>query len=238
MVQPKRLGRTTGATSSDLVRGHDLALEAFGEACRRPGSDFTAFGYLWRRFGPPVYGADPHKDLVSYILTTREKGVYLLLRLAAGSLEYSVGYLISEAIENEYRQPQTEWAERWDAWFLEQNPGILEQDEETAGKLYWEWKMSDERLKEAYAAIGPFPRVRYDEDWRTAAPIKRQVNQALFDGLKELLRPIHIRDTEFNILGYVSQQGPRLGRPVKPSRFAGLGVPLAPMEALLKENAR
>ncbi len=51
----------------------------------------SAFAYLWRRFGPPFEGSDPHKDLVSYFLTTDMKGVLLYVRPCV-SASTSFGY--------------------------------------------------------------------------------------------------------------------------------------------------
>lgn len=43
-----------------------------------PNYDYGhAFAYLWRRFGPPIFGCDSYKELAQYILTTKKKGVWL-----------------------------------------------------------------------------------------------------------------------------------------------------------------
>lgn len=56
-----------------------------------------AFAYLFRRFGPAHRGCDPHKDLSSYHLTTRMKGVLLTVR-PAHSAGTSFGYLLTRQI--------------------------------------------------------------------------------------------------------------------------------------------
>lgn len=63
-----------------------------------------AFAYLYRRFGPPHLGSDPHTELVSYWLTTKMKGVLLTIR-PAHSAGTSFGYLLSSQI---YYKIQTE----------------------------------------------------------------------------------------------------------------------------------
>jgi hypothetical protein len=56
-----------------------------------------AFAYLFRRFGPAHRGCDPHKDLSSYWLTTRMKGVLLYVR-PAHSVGTSFGYRLTMQI--------------------------------------------------------------------------------------------------------------------------------------------
>jgi len=52
-----------------------------------------AFAYLWRRFGPPIYGSDPYKDLVSYLLTTKMEGVFLSCRCyPTAHIAFGIGF--------------------------------------------------------------------------------------------------------------------------------------------------
>jgi len=53
----------------------DLAERAYGAAAGSNG--LTMYPYLWRRFGPPWLGSDPHKELAVYYLSTRIDGLWL-----------------------------------------------------------------------------------------------------------------------------------------------------------------
>ena len=73
-----------------------------------PNSGLTAFAYLWRRFGPPWSGCDDHKDLVGYILGTPHPAIWLHLHLSGAGLDYSVGYVITQAVEAAWQARQCE----------------------------------------------------------------------------------------------------------------------------------
>ena len=57
-------GGCTGASMSEICDGFALAYAVYGEALD-DNSGLLAFAYLWRRFRPPWWGSDDHKDLVT-----------------------------------------------------------------------------------------------------------------------------------------------------------------------------
>ena len=62
--------KVSGALSGDLCDGLAMAERVYGPAAASPQSGLLAFAYCWRRFGPPWFGSDDHKELVKYILGT------------------------------------------------------------------------------------------------------------------------------------------------------------------------
>lgn len=93
----------SGAASGELADGFELAREAYGlpdvmSPDKGDDSGLTCFAYLWRRFGPPRYGSDPHKDLCCYYLTTDDPDVVLWVRPCGSGLAYGVGYMVSKRL--------------------------------------------------------------------------------------------------------------------------------------------
>ena len=115
-------GQVCGAASNDICDAHDLALEAWGDACKDKNSGMLAFAYLWRRFGPPWRGGDDHKSLVDYYLTTPDEKVYLWVHLSCAGLFYSVGYMAATEIREERDRVVSEWHKRYEAWWWKQHP--------------------------------------------------------------------------------------------------------------------
>lgn len=81
-----------------------------------PNYDYGhAFAYLWRRFGPPVVGCDPYKDLTTYHLTTEIEGVYLSCNCYLCShIAFGFGFSrkVWEEIVAEISKPRKEWSDR------------------------------------------------------------------------------------------------------------------------------
>ena len=80
-----------------------------------PNYDYGhAFTYLWRRFGPPTYGSDGYKELVSYVLTTKMEGVYLTCDCYLTSyIAFGIGLTreIYEKISPDCMKRREEWTE-------------------------------------------------------------------------------------------------------------------------------
>jgi hypothetical protein len=72
------------------------------------------------------------------------------------------------------------------------------------------------------------------ENWREASPLARRVNQALFDSLRDLLRPVYIRDTAINIFGRLLDDDQQQNDAAEPSKYAGLGIDHEPLDRLLR----
>lgn len=53
-----------------------LADEAFGKDVADQ-SGVALFAYMWRRFGPPWLGCDPHKEMGQWVISTRLDGLWL-----------------------------------------------------------------------------------------------------------------------------------------------------------------
>ncbi len=97
----------TGAACDDLVDVRAIADVVWGD-CAGQDSGLIAFAYLYRRFGPPIHGCDPRKDLASYALTTSDPDVFLLVH-PGSELRYSIGYRIPEDV----KAPALAARQRW-----------------------------------------------------------------------------------------------------------------------------
>ena len=173
---------TTGALSNPIVDGPSLADEAWGDRANGEDSGLIAMAYLWRRFGPPWWGADSHKKLVSYILTTHDPDIFLEMNLSGSALRSSAAHLMSRTLYEEAMQP--------------------------------------------YAAPEPCPTWPDLDNWREVGGIVTRVNQALFDAMKELERPVYVRDVAINIFGRCDDTD----TPAEYSKYAGYGIPQHAMD--------
>lgn len=230
-----------GARGDEIVNGHSLAIDALGPiADTDKNSGLTAFAYLFRRFGPPWLGSDDHKDLACYLLTTKRKDVLLWMCPSGMQVAYAVGYIADKHFREEWSRPFTEWENRAYEWFLSQHPGVYENDD-SASEAYWKARIDKENdfNQRACDVIGEYPgRARYD-DWRSGPQIMVDVNQALFDALQELLRPVYIRDVPINVFGRMSDdEAHKWDKSAARSKFSGYGIPKEAMTELLAESLR
>lgn len=62
-----------------------LADIAFGKE-NADQSGVALFAYMWRRFGPPWLGSDPHKELGQWVISTRLDGLWLGVSPKGGAL--------------------------------------------------------------------------------------------------------------------------------------------------------
>jgi hypothetical protein len=230
-----------GARGDDIFNGYVIAQEAWPDLCDDDNSSLTAFAYLWRRFGPPFYGSDPHKDLCRYILTTSDPDVWLIVCPNACSIEYGIGYLKSVALQEEHAKPFREWEEKFESWWLEQHPEITLTDEtpkdevERISGLFWKDRLDGSITKKAVESIGEYPGRQIDPDnWRTCGGVCQRVNQAIYDALRELLRPVYIRDCAINLFGRCDDGVDA----AEPSRYAGLGCPREQLDELLRKESK
>lgn len=229
-----------GAKGDEIVDGFTLAREAWGEPCQQSNSGLMAFSYLWRRFGPPFRGSDPHKDLVSYTLTTKDPDVFLWITPSGSSLDLAVGYIADEKIRTAHNRPMVQWEKRFRAWHWKQNPEFETWKEtkrncERYNKRYWNARMDPKVMEQAKAVLGEYParRMKMASDWRTGSRIQKRVNQALFDAMKELEKPVRVRDVAINIFGRCDYGR----REAKESPYAGYPVPKEAMDGLLAADA-
>lgn len=255
-----RQGGLTGAHGDDLVEGNELAIEALGSGAEHPDSGIRAFAYLWRRFGPPRLGSDDHKDLAGYTLRTPDPRVFLSLTPSAVALAMDVGYLAHESFREELNRARTEWWDRFLFRMdieISARHGITGDDVELS-KQHPNWpaamaEFEEVRWQPHHVRIIPMipvedtlvnvprgrPRGKNRRKmnfgvrlWRQGPPPMRQVNEALFAALRDLLRPVNVQGVRFNILG----RDPKTFRgPEAPnSPLAGLGIDHKPLHMLKK----
>lgn len=64
-----------------------------------PGGDYASlFVYMYRRFGIPICGSDPYKEIACWYLTTPDTAVELIVSPRPSGLRYSFGYLIDTKV--------------------------------------------------------------------------------------------------------------------------------------------
>lgn len=64
------------------------------------GNFSSLFVYMYRRFGVPISGSDPYKEIACWYLTTPNAAVALMVSPRPSGLRYSFGYLIDTNIYN------------------------------------------------------------------------------------------------------------------------------------------
>ena len=229
--------RVAGCAASELFVGRDIAREAWGDGADTP--DFPALSYLFRRFGPPLYGSDDHKCFCDYRLTTPDPDVILCLTLKGTPLSYSVHEMHNAAWDEADAEIFRKWENAFAGWWVEQSPDWQTWEKEEASKRFAADCFSSEVVKRAAASIGEFPTAerrawsRSEASWREGPERVKRLNGAIFEACQELLRPVFVRDVAINILGHVPDKAVR--RDVQPSKYAGYGVPKAALDQLLKQ---
>ena len=230
MRQVERLPPCTGARSSSLYAGTRGAKAAYGDT---DASGLVAFAYCWRRFGPPGWGSDDHKELAQYILCTSHADIFLALGLSASPLCYAVGYLVAKSFEKDWYAPLEQWELDFERWFMTQKLPSTKgtRPKQSFVQRCWEARFNTALVNAAEAAIGVYPHARK----RERHPVMQHV---LHEALVELLRPVFVRDVAINILGRVADEDLDEREPAPVSDYAGYPVPKDAMDALLEEDAK
>lgn len=232
-----------GASADDLVNGFTLAEEAWGEQSKEPNSGLIAMAYLYRRFGPTWSGGDDYKSLVDYTLTTRDPDVFLWLHLSASEIRLNVGYMANKSIRKPCEDACRRWENKLFQWWFKQHPEFKDLEEtkenqQTVSDQYWIWRDSDgdELTAKIKTEMPPHPRRKYPmaKDWRTGPADMRRVNRALLGAMKELLRPVYVRDVAINLFGRCKDSG----KPAQVSEFAGYGIPVAAMKRHIRPTKK
>jgi hypothetical protein len=190
------------------------------------------FIYLFRRFGYPRFGWDDQKQLVLYRITTPMPGVILLIEpdvTGAFTFAYILRKDIAEAYAEEDRKPFTERYKRFEAWAIAKGIETIhtyyEPDNDKLQRVWRTWTAANEdndfetqneaeqtfyneqaeitaTLLKEYAKIEPYakPIPLMDQPDNS---IMKQCHMALCKTIKDLLRPVHVRDVMINIKGKV-----------------------------------
>ncbi len=243
-----------GASSDDIVDGCALVLEALGERAFDPATGPLAFAYLWRRFGPPRSGSDPDKDLARYVLRTPDRQVFLTMYPSAGTLAFNVGYYAVPSLHDEHERPVVAWSRALEQHFIQELCAEhgLDPDQDYPDDVMAPFQVElherhfdPERRKAAIAIVGEPPtrrswvtwrdskrrskRVRpfdsHEVRWREGPPVVQRVNGALFRALRDLLRPVYVRDVAFSVLGHDARRF--AGPPASSFAEAGRGTKVA-----------
>lgn len=243
-IRPARRwkGKLTGAGGDELVFVSELAREVYGYPPRfgtaenpdppnRENSGFTAFAYLYRRFGPPPVGSDDYKDLGRWILKTRDPEVYLTAYPSGSEAWLGFGYFITESLADLARKPRADYSERIESWYIENVPQGDATEEEYA-TAYWDemYKFGDK--KPIWSGKVECPESFVDPE------IQARVVGALKHALLDLLRPTYVRDVRFNLFGRFDKTtgNKPSGREAPYSHLAGWGVPVREMERRIAED--
>lgn len=222
-------GKMTGAASGDIACCHRLAEEAWKDYDRGGNSGLTAFAYLWRRFGPTPHGSDDHKEICCYYLGTPMPGVVLWVSPRGSGVD--AGYLVDMATHKRCDKLRLDWWRKFDRVGY----GIAKQ---LGVKLPLEIGSNDYDAvwKKAEAKIGKHPRLAPTfkaGGWKKGCPAVRAVNQALLAAMRELLRPVYVRDVPINLFG--RYEGGEM-HAADPHPLSGYGVPVEVMMKTAKEK--
>lgn len=233
--------------------------ELAGEVGLRPhGAWLTA--YMIRRFGPPLCGSDPYKNLCEWALTTPMDGVWLSVtpylgddpsdRDRQGLDSLSFGYRFDENVAISIQTPPPEEAKRYKefvkraaCWAVKKGICFVWADskrKESPPRGFqpivpdsvWAFNRSSETSPILAWSLDGWPkatlrellRFRYHHGWkfsevlqaysdahkidRVPLPrwnreVKSKVEDALRVTLRELIRPIYVRDLQFSVSGRV-----------------------------------
>lgn len=217
----------TGSKGASEFWGYDLANEIYGGDAGLEDSGLTAFAYLWRRFGPPALGSDDHKGLASYYIGTPNPGVLLWLGVSAAPLAYAVGFLATEDVRDPIYGPQREWIGKAEQWSREHGFGH-------AHGFYAAGEKQD--VARMVADIGECPMPDASK-WRDPSEPCHALNAAVAEALEELRRPVYVRDVPINVFGRMAGDEADEWEPAERSKYAGYGVPVEAMDALLKAES-
>lgn len=238
-------GKIDGAKADDLVDGHKLALKVFGsKACKQRDSGIVAFAYLWRRFGPPFSGSDDHKDLCCYYLSTKDPNVFLWVSPRGSPLPHCFGYVARRKFLTPLRAkvyaPKAKWDKLYEKWWIKRHPEIewkkwktfTKERQKEIQELYWKERMDDEGVWAA--AKKELPKYSWIDD-KAADPLREIICAAM----RELLRPVYIRDVPINITGRCEDVvlPEALTKEAERSKYAGFGVPIRAMENMIKPQS-
>jgi len=185
-----------GAASDEYVDCSQLANEALGVNVRLGGASVgaSAFVYLWRRFGPSPWPYDDDKVLAEYYIQTPIKGVILSLYPTGSGL--GVGYLADPKNRIKLEGPSSEWMQALADYCDANKTGYTDINEAMANRTL---------MDKAKKVIGNPPWAEWCSPWRESSnKTRKYINQAIFDALREMQRPVVVRDVPINILGVVT----------------------------------
>lgn len=174
----------------------EIVRKILGEAADKYGRipAGPALLYLIRRFGYTEWGGDDHKEVCCYYLPTTVKGARVHITVKGTVAWLGLGFSddsLDWACEMEARRPYQEWHDRCRAWAASQGRQFGGDIRPTA---------EDVALREAYQEIEPFPPQYIDPE---PGSERYKVLAALEGTLRDLLRPVFVRDVPINILGEV-----------------------------------
>ena len=213
------LEKWSGAASDDCVNCRSLAQEVWGPASKEPGGGLLAFPYLYRRFGPPPFVGDPHKDLAQWILSTGDPAVRLTVRPSGSQLGLCVSYWARRELLDAIRRPRQEWEQACLLWIAEQVAAehpewvtarddkgepveMAEAGWEMAGARRWEFGPGS-WTEQAIAVIGDPPAGPSRDQWREGPPERVRIHEALSRAMRSLLHPVRVRDVPITVFGRV-----------------------------------
>lgn len=236
----------SGASSDEHVCCFKLGEKVFGRKCG-PDSGLVAMAYLWRRFGPPFSGSDPYKQLASWHLTTDDPKVVLIVAPSGSELPLCLSYMKHKsAFKDEVKRQRQYEVDTEKIWFAKKGMRYLshrkwlalpKRERDAIAKEFSDWSWSKEGRKEIVAKLGRYPRATGDD------PESKALVATLEKAMRDLLRPVMIRDVPVNVLGRVPDEVVTLRTnpdgeteidAVPASPYAGFGVPKQAMDKMLK----
>jgi len=231
-----------------MIERHEIIQRVFGDDNRFGVPSGPALVYCYRRFGFTPYGSDDHKRVCRYVVPTAVDGLCVTL-LFGGKTCYIHDSMCQEVMARYYGEEQRPWWDWWrlcGEWAAEQGT-FLYADGLADAELYksqaeewlaeqgvvgevsadeWEKEWSDkyfshiqshnDQVRDAFKQVEPFP------ENQIPGAFMQQCQDAFEASLRDLLRPVQVRDVFINILGVCDKE--TFTKVVEPSFMAGYGV--------------
>lgn len=178
--------------------------------------------YCYRRFGPPNLGSDSYKDLVRWVITTPQEGLFLSVSPSPYEEYLLFGYITGREYQTKIiQEARTNFElnnQQFKKWCEKNNHPYYDiyntPFEEKTSELI---QISTELRKQFFSSS--------DYTEHKNCPIKKEGNKALERTLLDLTRPTYVRDVYISAKGIVDDNDSKLKHSVEYAHTSGHVTP-------------